>query len=168
MSLTEQAAAPTAIPSGANGAGGGGRPLRPAKRVAIQHPKHGEPGGVRTFGIVVLIGFGLIGGFLHWRGFTTAPSVLWGLGAAVCVLALVAPGPAKVVQRGWMAAAGVLGYVNTTILLTLFHFVCFGGLSLAFKLMGRDALKLKLDRGATTYWEKKSVRTDPQSYFSQF
>jgi hypothetical protein len=67
-----------------------------------------------------------------------------------------------------MAVAMVLGRINTTVLLSLVHFTCFGGLRLIFALMGRDGLKLRIDRGAPTYWEKKAYRTDAKSYFSQF
>ena len=62
----------------------------------------------------------------------------------------------------------VLGIINTTILLTLIYVICFGGLHLAWFILRRDALKMKLDRDAATYWEKKVYRTDAQSYFSQF
>jgi hypothetical protein len=149
------------------GSGAGQGRARSARRNPIQHRVEAH-GGVRTFGLVIAIGMGLLGGFLLWRGATMVPYVLFGIGGCTLLLSLFAPGAARVVQRGWMALAMVLGIINTTILLTLFHLIFFGSLSLVWWIIGRDALKMKLDRNAATYWEKKTYRKDPQSYFSQF
>ena len=123
-------------------------------------------GTVRRFGVVMLVGFGLLGGAAGWLARPTAAAWLWGIGGVVGVFALALPGPARPVFRGWMAVAHVLGRINTTILLALFWLVLVVPLALVFKLIGRDALQRRVR--AASYWEPKTLPSDPKAYFNQF
>jgi hypothetical protein len=160
MSLTES----TASPQRASAAT---RAVRPASRppaVASEEPSRAE---IRKFGVVMIIGFGLIGGLLAWTGRMTPAYVCWGVGAGIGLLAILLPGPARPVHRVWMAVARFLGRINTTILLSLFYLVMITGLGLIFRLIRRDALRLR--RGsAESYWVPKKLPKDPASYFNQY
>ncbi len=140
---------------------------RPAKRPP-RPPAVLSDADIRKFGIVMIVGFGLIGGFLAWRGYVTAPRVLWAFGGALGLLALAAPGPARPVHKVWMGFAHVLGRINTTILLSVFYYLVVTPLALIFKLIGRDALHRRFDPSAASYWEPKAMRTDARSYFDPF
>src|SRR5688572_25220314 len=96
---------------------------RPARRQihTLQQPL--TDADMRKWGLVMLIGFGLIGGLFYWRAFPTVATVLWSIGGALAAIAFVAPGPARHVHKAWMAFAHVLGRINTTILLSVFYFV---------------------------------------------
>ncbi len=167
MSSTDTAAAAAADAARRPPAAAGG-PGRPARRPPKPPPAPASDAEIRKFGVVMLVGFGLIGGILFWRGLASPAYALLALGAAVGGLALVAPGPARPVQRAWMAVAHVLGRVNTTILLTLFYALMIVPIGLVFRLIGRDALHRRKRADAGTYWEPKRLRTEPRSYFDQF
>lgn len=121
---------------------------------------------VRVFGGVMIAGFGLIGAAARWLGSPTTSVVLWSIGAAVGLLSLAWPGPARPVYRAWMAFAHVLGRINTTVLLTLFWLVMVVPLALVFKLIRRDALSRRI--GGASYWVEKRLPADSKAYFNQF
>ena len=45
-----------------------------------------------------------------------------------------------------------MGIANTYLLLTVIYVILFIPLNFIFRLSGKDSLKLKRDKGATTYW----------------
>jgi len=147
--------------------GSGGAAVRPARR-RLKEAAPLTDAAIRKFGLVMLAGFGLFGALLRWRGHPAGALVLWAAGAAIGLLAVAAPGPARPVYRAWMAGAHVLGRINTTLVLGLCYLVVFTGIGLVFRLIGRDALKLGFDRDAKTYWEPKRMPVDAKSYFDQF
>jgi hypothetical protein len=141
---------------------------RPAARTRESGTSHASAAEVRKFGAVLIAGFGLIGAILFWRARVQAAEIVWAGAAAVGLLAIALPGPMRPVHRAWMAAAHVLGRINTAVLVTVLHLVVVTGLGLIFRLFGRDELQLSIDREAKTYWQKKAMRTDARSYFDQF
>ena len=52
-------------------------------------------------------------------------------------------------------------------LMVLIYFGCFMPFGLAFRVLKRDALGLKIDRNKTTYWEAKKPPTSVASYYRQ-
>lgn len=157
MSSIEIAERPAAKPAG-----------RPAKRLEKDRTPRTTDGEIRKFGLVAIVGFGAFGGLFFWRRHVLAAEVFWAIGAALGALAIAAPGPARPVYRAWMAAAHVLGRVNTAVIITVFHLVLVTGLGLVFRLIGRDALRLEIDREAKTYWQPKAMPRDARRYFDQF
>jgi hypothetical protein len=115
---------------------------------------------LRKFGLVMLIGLGVIGGLLFVLGRPEAPEagrswqqvlgiVLWVVGAAVLLLSLAAPTAARPVYVGWMTFAVTLGRIVTTILLTVMFFVLLPVFAL---IRLADPLRTKLGK-ADSYWE---------------
>ena len=143
------------------------RPVRPASRPPLGRSNPVTSTMVRAFGVVMLVGSGLIGALLWWTGRIRAASYVWTAGALIGLFALALPGPAAPVYRAWMATAQVLGRINTTILLTLFYVVMICGTALIFRLIGRDALRLR-KKAADSYWEPKRMSEDPAAYFNQY
>lgn len=94
-----------------------------------------SPHILRSFGRTMLIGFGAIGAIiwlLAWRkglipglvswsgsGAQIAAVLLWTIGVGLFVLSRFAPGPARHVYVIWMTVANAVGFVMSTILLTL-------------------------------------------------
>lgn len=111
---------------------------------------------LRKFGVVMMAPLLLIGGLLYWRGRAAAPWML-GIGALFGVLALVAPGVLRPVERGWMEFARRLSVVTTFILLSVSYFLVFTPLGVILRLLGKDRLDLRTDRERTSYW----IATDP-------
>ena len=61
---------------------------------------------------------------------------------------------------GWMTFAFALGWVNTRLILGIVFYLIFTPAGLVMKLLGKDPLFLRFDRGATTYWVKREPQ-DP-------
>jgi hypothetical protein len=141
--------------------------VRPPSRPPLPPSESPSPREVRKFGVVILIGFGLISALLAWRAKPTPAYVCLGVGAAVGLLALLAPGPARPVYRVWMTVAGILGRINTTILLSMFYLVMITGFGMIFRLIRRDGLRIRR-RKVDTYWVPKKMPKDTASYFNQY
>ena len=122
---------------------------------------------IRIFSLIWLVGFGLFGAVVAWRGGTWAP-VVWGIAVVGCALGLVAPRAMKRIYVAWMVAAFPIGWTISFVLLALVYYVIFTGFSLAFKAIGRDQLGRSFDRKATTYWVPRRQADSIERYFKQF
>lgn len=143
-------------------------PARPARRKLRPAAPSGGTREVRRFGLVLLVGFGLLGGLLFWWGRTGVAAGLWIFGGLAGAFALGLPRAAAPFHRGWMAVAHVLGRINGAILLALVYVFVVTPLALAFRLIGRDALRLRKRPGAATYWEPKPPPAGARSYFDPY
>jgi len=109
-------------------------------------------------------------GALSWaRG---KPHFLWLLapGVALVVLGLVLPKALKQVYIVWMALALLLGLVISKVILTLLFVLVITPVGLTARCLGKDFLRLRLDRQATTYWlpRQGSPQKPPEDYERQF
>jgi hypothetical protein len=59
-----------------------------------------------------------------------------------------------------MSLAVVLGFVVSNVLLTVFFFIVITPIGLVARLSGKDFLRLKLDRNATSYWMPRASESD--------
>ncbi len=125
---------------------------------------------LRVFGVIMLIGCGIVGGLLWSWGYPTAAKVVWGVGGAVGVVALLVPIAAKPVYLLLTVVSWPIGFVMSYLVLGLFYYVIITGTGLVFRVIGRDPLQRRLDPEATTYWEPKSLpdANDKRRYFRQF
>lgn len=74
----------------------------------------------------------------------------------------------KLLYRGWMKFAHVLGWVNTRIILTLVYLLIMTPLALIFKVLGKDPMNRRLG-GQDSYWAKrKSKLFEKEDYRRQF
>lgn len=124
---------------------------------------------LRKFGLLVggvLLALGIL--FLA-RGKRHFPWFL-GPGVALLFLGLVAPRWLKQVYLAWMSMAIVLGFVVSTLILTLFFFLVITPIGLVARLCGRDFLSLKLEREVKTYWlsRKRDSALSKADYERQF
>ena len=125
-------------------------------------------GELRKFGLSVGAAFVVLGAVSWWRGHELAPRVLWALGVLLAVPGALAPTLLAPVQRWWMAAAGVLGAVNTRIILGAFFYVVLTPVGLVMRLF-RDPLNLRFDDGTGSGWVRRDQKpVDPASYERQF
>jgi hypothetical protein len=118
------------------------------------------PTGVREwrkFGLLFLGVFVLLAAYLLWKGYAAwwisavAGAVFGGTG-------VVAPSVLRWPYYGWMKFAGVLGWVNTRVLLTLFFFLVLTPVGLVMWLFRRDALGRRLAKGSASYWERREEK----------
>ena len=94
----------------------------------------------RSFGISVGGVLLLIAAFLLWRGRVTAAEIAGGVGAVLLVLGLTRPSLLKYPSQVWWAFAGVLGYVNARIILTVAFVLVMTPIGLLWRLINRDPL----------------------------
>lgn len=66
----------------------------------------------------------------------------------------------------WMKFGKIAGSINAKIILALIFYFVVTPIGLIRRAMGKDSLKKRLDKGATTYWEDRVVQ--PTSMEKQF
>jgi len=110
----------------------------------------------RKFGLLFLGVFALLAGVLWWKG-----NASWWISAAAGVVfgsaGILAPSLLRFPHLWWMKFAGVLGWVNTRVLLTVFFVLVLTPIGLVMRLIGRDTLGRRFVKGSASYWEKREV-----------
>ena len=111
---------------------------------------------VRKFGFLFTAVCIVLAGILMYRGHASAWP--WALVAAGFFLmsGLFVQPVLRPLYVGWMKFAFVLGWINTRIILGIFFYIVLTPGSVLMRLFGRDALRLKFDRQAKTYWIPKA------------
>jgi hypothetical protein len=97
--------------------------------------------------------------------------VLGGLAALGLALALLGFTKPKMLQPLFVGASLVtlpIGLVVGEVVLLIIFYGLFTPMGILFRLIGRDALQRRLDRGAKTYWQRKSQPVSSARYFRQF
>jgi hypothetical protein len=123
----------------------------------IEDPHGASP---RHFGWLLAVVAALVAGWALWKGMTTA-----GFAAGLLALSMLAIGqlrPLWLVRPlgWWMGLAHLLGRVINPMLLGLIYLILFVPLALWFRLIRRDALALRLDRQAHSYWIERDRSLD--------
>ncbi len=123
----------------------------------IEDPHEASP---RHFGWLLAVVGALVAGWALWTGMA-----LVGVVAVAWSFAMLAIGqlrPLWLVRPlgWWMGLAHLLGRVINPLLLGLIYLVLFVPLALWFRLIRRDALALRLDRSATSYWIERDRSLD--------
>ena len=90
----------------------------------------------RKFGLTVGIAFGVLGGFLLWRGKETLSTVLLALGGTLVLAGLVVPTMLGPVERAWMRLAHLISKVTTPIFMGIVYFVVMTPMGLIRRRMG--------------------------------
>ncbi|MBS0517552.1 MAG: hypothetical protein JSR90_02610 [Proteobacteria bacterium] len=129
---------------------------------------HVKAGSDRGFGLVFAGFFALVSGLSWWRGHAgwhwTLP-----LAALFLIVALVYPRILNPLNRLWLKFGLLLYKVVNPIVLGLLFFVTITPIGVLMRATGKDFLRLKLDRGARSYWiEREPPGPPPQSMRNQF
>ena len=119
---------------------------------------------LRNFGLTMAAALALIGLAMNFVGHHPRRAFwTWAVAAAFLLFGLVAPRALKGIHRVWMGFAFVLGWFVSRIILGAVFFGIITPIGLAMKLAGKDVLREKIDRGATTYWiPRESAAEDPK------
>ncbi len=126
------------------------------------------PRDLRKFGLMVGGVFAALGLIMLLRH---KPHYPWFLtpGIILIVAGAVVPKALKYVYIAWMSLAIVLGLIVSTILLTLFFFLVVTPIGLVARMVGKDFLRLKLDKQASSYWiPRPKTPKAPAEYERQF
>jgi hypothetical protein len=124
---------------------------------------------LRQFAALWLVFFGLLA---LWEAIgRSRTGIAYGLAIVALTIGpigLVKPEWMRLIYVGWMIVAFPIGWTISNLTLAALYFGVFTPISLAFRLAGRDPLKLKRQDGADSYWEPKPTPTDLRRYFKQF
>lgn len=126
-----------------------------------QHPHFKE----RSFGISVGAVLLAIAAFMVWRGRITAAEITGGIGAFLLVFGLTYPPLLKYPSKAWWAMAGVLGYVNARIILTVAFLIVLTPIGLIWRVIGRDPLTRKRTNFAG--WSAYPARYRDRNHFNR-
>jgi hypothetical protein len=120
---------------------------------------------LRQFGIICLFALPLVGWF--WGGGLTIVGWLGATGLACAFAGLVLPKALKPAFLALMIVATPIGIVIGELAMLLIYAGVFLPIGIVFRCARRDALQLKADRRATTYWRVKSQPGSVTSYYRQ-
>ena len=120
----------------------------------VERQVHTERRRLRAFGITVGCAFAALSLLLLWRG-----SRLWPYSGVIGVLLLLAgwlaPGILKPLERAWMLAAGIMGWVMTRVILGILFLLIFTPAGLLSRLLDRDPLEQRFPTSAPSYWHPR-------------
>ena len=119
-----------------------------------------SPKKVKEFGWVMAIFFGLLGGFLFWRGKPSAVIFL-GTAAAFGALTLFVRPVLKPLQKAWMTFAVLMGWLMSRVILGILFYLAITPIALILRLTKKDLLDMRLDPSAPSYWKHRTP--DPAS-----
>jgi hypothetical protein len=122
---------------------------------------------LRQFAVLCLIVFGTVGALSLWRGrATTLVIALVASGAAVGLVGLVRPAAIRWIYSGWMIAVFPIGWTVSRLMLAALFYLVFTPVALVFRLIRRDALRLRHE-GVASDWAPKPEVTSVDRYFRQ-
>ena len=121
---------------------------------------------LQQFGLICLFLLPLLGWFAH----ATAEQLLLLtlIGIAVVSLAWIWPTLLRPVFVAVLMLTAPIGMVLAELSLLAIYLGVFLPIGLVFRLLGRDALQLKIDRQAKSYWQDKSEPKDASAYYRKF
>jgi len=122
----------------------------------------------RSFGLVFAVVFLAIAilPLIFGRGLR-----VWSLGAAAAfgIIALVAPTVLAPLNKLWLKLGLLLHRVVSPIVLGIMFFLVITPMGLLMRALGKDPLRLRSDRGASTYWiPREPPGPPPDSFTDQF
>jgi hypothetical protein len=123
--------------------------------------EHGKPirQHIREFGAVMALALTLIAAFqIHKPGGLSLAFGLVVAGLVTWAVGVTAPNVLKKPWEAWMAFAHVLGFVMTTILLTLTWVVMVIPLAAVLRVFGVKVMDATYKTSVATYWETRDVK----------
>lgn len=136
--------------------------------IETQREEELKLGTERSFGIVMAAFFAIVGCFplFHWN----APR-WWALAIAAgfAVLAFAKPSILAPANRLWMRFGLLLHAIINPIVMGFVYFVTVVPIGVVMRLMGKDILRLRLDRDTPSYWiERRPPGPAPDTMKNQF
>ena len=127
-----------------------------------------ELGSERAFGVVFAAVFVVIG---LWPLVAGGGVRAWALGVGVWILvvALTRPALLRPFNRLWFRFGLLLNRVVNPLVMVLLFFVTVTPIGLVMRVLGKDTLRLRFDRGAPSYWiERQPPGPEPGTMRQQF
>lgn len=133
---------------------------------------------LRQFGFANGAIMGLFGLWIHLHGglfgfrfpdaAETVTIVLWALAGASLLASLAAPAANKPLYLFLAAVTFPIGFLVSYAILIAIFFLLVTPIGLGMRLLGKDPLARKFDRGAPSYWVVRGRRHPAGRYFRQY
>lgn len=127
-----------------------------------------KSGSDKSFGVVFAVVFTVIG---LWPLKNAAEVHIWALvvAAIFLVLALLAPGTLKPLNRVWFRFGLLLHKVVNPLVMGLIFYTTITPMALVMRALGKDPLNRRFDAKAKTYWiERQPPGPEPETMKNQF
>jgi len=122
---------------------------------------------LRQFAALWLVFFGALAAWHARRGSGWLALVFGAIAIGAGAPGLVNPRRLRPLFLLLMVVTEPLGQAFSRVLLAVLFYGLFVPIGLAFRLAGRDALRLRYRAGRETYWTRKRTVTDLRSYLRQ-
>lgn len=105
-----------------------------------------------------------------WRktGSLQAAGIVWGVGAAIALVCLLSLRLARLLALGMSYATFPIGFVVSHLIVAVVYFLVVTPVGFILRLCGHDALRLRFDRAAASYWIAREEPAGPESYFHEY
>jgi len=90
------------------------------------------------------------------------------LAVLIGTMGLIKPAAVRWIFVAWMVLAFPIGWLVSQLMLALLFFVVLTPVAILFRLRGRDLLARKPAPAKSTFWTKKSMPENVESYFRQY
>ena len=120
---------------------------------------------LRQFGIICLFALPLVGWL--WGGSLTVLAGLAAVGLVLATVGVAFPIALKPIFLALTILVTPIGMVIGEVAMLLIFFGVFLPIGVIFRLVKRDALKLKVDQAAESYWQDKKQPSSAASYYRQ-
>lgn len=129
-----------------------------------------EKRNLLVFGYGLAVICGIIALRLWMKYGSNMPVWVWGSSAVSALFLTLFSLPAlRKIYVIWMKAAGTIGLVMTTVLLTVLFYTAFGIVGVYLRLTGKDLLDQRIDSKRISYWNLRSAKEfDAENYRRQF
>jgi hypothetical protein len=121
---------------------------------------------LRQFGWLCLLVLPLVGWL--WGGSSTLILSLFGIASVIASLVYVRPRWVRPLFLGLMLLAAPIGMLVGELAMLAIYFGVFLPIGLVFRIARRDALQLRIDREAESYWQTKQQPKDIASYYRRY
>ncbi len=135
----------------------------------LDSPRDPSPTELKTFGLIVLAVFTILGSVVRWRaGAPGMAWLLWSAGAMLAAVYYAVPPLRRPLFFAWMRLFQPIGWVVSHLLLVSIFYLVLAPIGLLLRAFGRDAMHRELKPDAATYWILRRGERRPQDYFRQF
>jgi hypothetical protein len=112
---------------------------------------HPQPKELRNFGLLVGAIFALLFALIPMLRHHRAPLWPWLIALPLWIAALLVPAALRYPHRGWTRLGETLGWLNTTIILTVLYAALIVPLGMVMRLIGRDRMARRFDPRLESY-----------------
>ncbi|HEY7750821.1 MAG TPA: SxtJ family membrane protein [Ignavibacteriaceae bacterium] len=123
---------------------------------------------VRKTGITIGIVLILIA-LLLWYFEKSSFKYFSAIGGIFIILAYIAIPILRPFHKFWIGLSLVLGFIMSRVILTILFYLVLTPIGLLAKVVGKKFMPVKVDKNASTYWEKRNITIKQQiDYERQF